>query len=158
MVRRFHKPVLLALAAASLWVAGLVSSEEPLMHRGANPHLANGATALTLRHFDEGIRHTQRGLDRPAKRRDRAAALSNLCAGFDGQQDYEQALAHCNAALEIDDDNWQAYNNRALAHLGLGELDQAQLDIDRGLELNPKAKELRRVQALVDLASKPKSN
>lgn len=156
MVRNVRMAALLVVAAP-WWVGEPAGAEEPLLNRGANTHLADGATALTLRNFEEGIRHTQQGLAKPAKHRDRSAALSNLCAGFDGQGEYEQALKHCNEALEIDDDNWQAYNNRALAYLGLGDLERAQQDIDRGLELNPDSTELVRVQQLVDQASKSKS-
>jgi Flp pilus assembly protein TadD len=79
--------------------------------------------------------------------------MSNLCAGFAGTQEYNLAVAHCNAALEIDDSNWQAYNNRAFAFLRLGDLAAAQKDIDRGLELNPDSGQLKSVQKLVREAS-----
>ncbi len=119
---------------------------------GADPQLSDGATALSIGNYGEGIRLTELGLKAPPARSDRSAAMSNLCAGFAGTQQYDLALTHCSAALEINDSNWQAYNNRALAHFRLGDLEAAQRDIDRGLELNPKSGQLKRVQQLVQAA------
>jgi tetratricopeptide (TPR) repeat protein len=120
---------------------------------GSDPNLADGATALATGNYDEGIRLTELGLKAPPERSSRSAAMSNLCAGYAGTQEYNLALTHCSAALEIDDRNWQAYNNRALAHLKLGDLEAAQQDVDRGLEINPKSGQLKRVQQLVRAAS-----
>ena len=120
---------------------------------GSNPELSDGATALSIGNYSEGIRLTEIGLEAPPARSNRSAAMSNLCAGFAGTQEYHRALTHCSAALEIDDGNWQAYNNRALASFRLGDLEAAQKDIDRGLELNPESRELRGVQKLVWEAS-----
>ena len=120
---------------------------------GSNPELSDGATALSIGNYSEGIRLTEIGLRAPPTRGDRSAAMSNLCAGFAGNQDFNRAITHCSAALEIDDSNWQAYNNRALANFGLGDLEAAQNDIDRGLALNPESRELRGVQQLVQAAA-----
>ncbi len=79
---------------------------------GADPQLSDGATALSIGNYGEGIRLTELGLKAPPARSDRSAAMSNLCAGFAGTQQYDLALTHCSAALEINDSNWQAYNNR----------------------------------------------
>ena len=46
----------------------------------ANEYLAAGAEAIRLKEYDEGIRLTKIGLERPTSPRDRSAALSNLCA------------------------------------------------------------------------------
>jgi tetratricopeptide (TPR) repeat protein len=116
---------------------------------GVNAQLADGATALSVGNYDEGIRLTKLGLSGPPKPEQRSAALSNLCAGFDGNEQYERALAHCTAALEINNRNWQAYTNRAVAYLGMGELEAAEVDISRAVALNPKSKKLRRVQRAV---------
>jgi tetratricopeptide (TPR) repeat protein len=122
---------------------------------GANPHLSDGATALLYGNYSEGIRLTELGLDGPPDRADRSAALSNLCAGLAGSAEYSEAIAQCTSAIEIDDDNWQAFNNRAIAHLGMGKLGKAQKDINRGLELNPGSSELLMVQQLVKNSTRP---
>ncbi len=138
---------------AVLWIACISSlvhaSDLDRTVLGVNSQLADGATALTIGNYDEGIRLTKLGLNRPPKLNQRSAALSNLCAGFDGAEQYEQALTHCTAALEINRRNWQAYNNRAVAFLGLGDLVAAHADISRAVALNPKSSSLRRVQQAV---------
>ena len=116
---------------------------------GTNPYLSDGATALQFGNYSEGVRLTRLGLKAPPQWSDRSAALSNLCAGFAGTAKYDEAIEHCTSAIEINDGNWQAYNNRAIAHVGLGNVKEAQQDVDRGLELNPESTELRSVQQLV---------
>ena len=139
---------------AVMWIACISS----LVHAsdlnrtilGVNTQLADGATALAIGNYNEGIRLTRLGLRSPPKPNRRSAALSNLCAGFDGTAEYERALVHCTAALEIDARNWQAYNNRAVAYLGLGELEAAEVDISRAVALNPRSGKLRRSQRAVE--------
>jgi tetratricopeptide (TPR) repeat protein len=116
---------------------------------GTNPDLASGATALMFGRFDEGIRLTKLGLKAPPEFDDRSAALSNLCAGLAGTAKYKQAITYCTRAIEIRDDNWQAYNNRAIAYLGMGRITRAQNDVNQGLELNPESAQLQQVQHLV---------
>ena len=143
---------LVAIAIACITAPAFAGDNSRVL-LGADPQLADGATALSIGNYGEGIRLTERGLKAPPARDNRSGAMSNLCAGFAGTQDYDRALTHCSAALEIDDSNWQAYNNRALANFRLGDLEAAQKDIDRGLELNPESRELRGVQKLVWEAS-----
>jgi Flp pilus assembly protein TadD len=138
---------------AVLWIACISSlvhaSDRDSIVLGVNPQLADGATALTIGNYDEGIRLTQLGLNSPPKPRHRSAALSNLCAGFGATSQFERALAHCTAALEIDKRNWQAYNNRAVAYLGLGRLEAAEADITRAVVLNPRSEKLQRARRAV---------
>lgn len=139
---------------AVLWIACISSlvhaSDMDSVVLGVSPQLADGATALTIGNYDEGIRLTKLGLKSPRMPSQRSAALSNLCAGFDGNEQFAQAITHCTAALEINERNWQAYNNRAVAHLGLGQLEAADADITRAVALNPRSKKLRRIQQAVE--------
>ena len=57
-----------------------------------NEYLAAGAEALRLKDYDEGIRLTLLGLDRPTSPRDRSAALSNLCAAHAAKQEPDIAI------------------------------------------------------------------
>ena len=116
---------------------------------GTEPHLSKGAIALLFGNYDEGIRLTKLGLGAPPDWSDRSGALSNLCAGFAGAAAYDQAIKHCTSAIAINESNWQAYNNRAIAFIGLGLAEEAQEDINRGLELNPESTQLLKVQQLV---------
>ncbi len=150
---RIASTAVMWIACISVWIACISSvvyaSDLDRTIFGANAQLADGATALTIGNYDEGIRLTRLGLSGPPKPSRRSAALSNLCAGFDGTAQYERALAHCTAALKIDRRNWQAYNNRAIAHLGLGQLEAAEADISRAVALNPKSKQLQRARQTV---------
>ena len=150
---------LVTICTAAAWIVCISSSAlaagQARILLGANPYLSDGATALLYGNYSEGIRLTELGLETPPKWTDRSAALSNLCAGLAGSAEYDEAVVHCTSAIEINNGNWQAYNNRAIAHVGLGNVDQAQQDIDRGFELNPDSSELWMVQQLVWNAPQP---
>jgi len=119
---------------------------------GVNPRLSEGAYALEFGNYNEGVRLTLEGLRASVRPSDRVGALSNLCAGYVGLQDYEAALRYCNRALRMDEKNWHAYNNRSLAYLGLGNTAAAQRDLERGLEINPEARTLKEVELRVEAA------
>jgi tetratricopeptide (TPR) repeat protein len=119
---------------------------------GVNPRLSEGAYALEFGNYEEGIRLTLEGLRASVRPNDRVGALSNLCAGYVGMQDYETALDYCNRALRIDERNWNAYNNRSLAYLGLGNIAAAERDLKKGLEINPNARTLKEVELRVKTA------
>jgi tetratricopeptide (TPR) repeat protein len=119
---------------------------------GVDPNLAEGAYALQFGNYDERIRLTMEGLQSGVRPSDRTGAFSNLCAGYVGIEDFESALHYCNQALSIDDNNWNAYNNRSLAYLGLRDIDAAQRDLEKGLEINPDARTLKEVERRIEAA------
>jgi len=119
---------------------------------GVNPDLAEGAHALQFGNYDEGIRLTQLGLKSTIRPKDRVGALSNLCAGYVGNREYEEALRYCNRALRLDERNWHAYNNRSLAYLGLDQLDAAKRDLEKGLALNPQSGSLQVIAGMIEAA------
>ncbi len=118
---------------------------------GADPDLSAGSVALQSGRYEEGIRLTLKGLERTIAPRQRATAMSNLCAGYTMAGDYDAAIAQCNEALELGYNTWRVYNNRALAYLFKGELQAAQHDLDTGLSMNPDSKKLRQVQEMVNV-------
>jgi tetratricopeptide (TPR) repeat protein len=132
-----------------LFATPLYASDESAIDFGSEQHLADGAFALLIGNFDEGIRLTRKGLEAPPHYSDRSAALSNLCAGFVGSGDYRQAVDTCTSALELNEKNWQALNNRGFAYYKLGDLEAARRDIDQGLELQPSSRELNQVKRMV---------
>ncbi len=69
--------------------------------------------------------------------RDQAAGHSNVCAGYAALKRWEEALLHCNQALELDRTNWRTYNNRAAVFVGLKHFDLAMTDVNAGLALAP---------------------
>jgi tetratricopeptide (TPR) repeat protein len=102
-----------------------------------NPLLVDGALALEAGKADEGIRLTLEGLKFPSPPHDTAAAHANLCAGYALLHQWDEALAHCNTAIALDQGNWRAYNNRAAVFTARGLYDQAIADVQSGLKLAP---------------------
>jgi len=107
-----------------------------------NPQLAEGAAALVEGRTEDGIRLTLEGLKLPTDPRNKAAGYANLCAGYAMLRMWDEALQHCNTAIELDRNNWRSFNNRAAVHAGKGEYDLAVDDIRAGLDIAPDSRTL----------------
>jgi tetratricopeptide (TPR) repeat protein len=105
-----------------------------------NIRLAEGSVALEMGRFEEGIRLSLAGLEVSNTRRDEAAGHSNVCAGYAALKRWHEALPHCNRSLELDRENWRAFNNRAAVYVGLKLYDFAMTDVNSGLELAPRSR------------------
>ena len=116
----------------------------------ANEYLAAGAEAIRVKQYDEGIRLTKLGLDRPASPRDRSAALSNLCAAHAAKNEPDIAIGYCTESLGINDVNWRAYSNRAYAYYLKRMFDQADADLDVALSINPNAKQMPQIRGMMN--------
>jgi tetratricopeptide (TPR) repeat protein len=116
----------------------------------ANEYLAAGAEALRLKEYDEGIRLTKIGLERPTSPRDRAAALSNLCAAHAAKNEPDPAIGYCTESLTFNDANWRAYSNRAYAYYLKRMFDEADKDLDVALSLNPSAKQMPQIRGMMN--------
>ncbi len=102
-----------------------------------NQRLAEGSQALEMGRYEDGIRLSLAGLKVSNTRRDEAAGHSNICAGYAALKRWHEALPHCNRSLELDRENWRAFNNRAAVYVGLKLYDFALTDVNAGLELSP---------------------
>jgi len=129
----------LALFGALLLACGEAGAQSSTVIGQANPLLSEGTDALEMKHYEEGIRLTLAGLEQPASEQDQAAGHSNLCAGYAALKRFEEALVHCNRALELDHTNWRTYNNRAAVFVGLKQFDLAMTDVNAGLALAPQS-------------------
>jgi tetratricopeptide (TPR) repeat protein len=145
-----HRPGFLSacLAAAAL-SAGAPADEpslaQPGMVLGAmNQLLSEGSAALEAGRFEEGVRLTLAGLAQPNNPHDAASGHSNACAGYAALKRWQEALEHCNRALELDRDDWHTYNNRAAVFTGLKQYELAIADVNKGLELAPGSLVLRK--------------
>ena len=116
----------------------------------ANEYLAAGAEAIRVKQYDEGIRLTKLGLERPASPRDRSAALSNLCAAHAAKNEPDLAIGYCTQSLGINDANWRAYSNRAYAYYLKRMFDQADADLDVALSINPNAKQMPQIRGMMN--------
>ena len=131
---------------AGLAASGAVFSADPTQSATVlgptNPQLAEGASALTEGRTEEGIRLTLEGLKLPTDPRNKAAGYANLCAGYAMLRMWDEALQHCNTAIELNRNNWRSFNNRAAVHAGKGEYDLAVDDIRAGLDIAPNSRTL----------------
>jgi tetratricopeptide (TPR) repeat protein len=132
----------LAAAFAANVAAGAEPTQSTTVMGPSNAQLADGATALEQGRVEDGIRLTLEGLRSPNGRQDQAAGYSNLCAGYAMLQKWDEALQHCNAAIELDNNNWRSFNNRAAVYTGKGQYDKAVDDIRAGLRLAPNSRTL----------------
>lgn len=136
------------LAVAMLHVAHAAEPQSSRSHSvfGADPNLSDGALALRLGDYEEGIRLTLLGLRSPTGSahsiRTRSAAHNNLCAGYVMAGKFREGLTHCNEALRLKESNWRAYSNRAVLNALMGHLDRAAEDIEKGKRINPNARRL----------------
>jgi tetratricopeptide (TPR) repeat protein len=139
-------------AALAVTLPSLALAETPASSSntviGPNVMLADGAEALMRGDWDRGIQLTQMGLTFAMSQQDKASALANLCAGFAALKQYKRALEHCDQSLQISDDNWRTWQNRAAANLGLGKIEESLRDIQRGLQINPDSDSLQKTLAI----------
>ena len=116
----------------------------------SNEYLAAGAEAIRAKQYGEGIRLTKLGLDRPTSPRDRAAALSNLCAAHAAINEPDTAIGYCTESLGINEANWRAYSNRAYAHYLKRQFEQADADLDVALSINPNARQMPQIRGMMN--------
>lgn len=115
-----------------------------------NEYLAAGAEALVAKQYDEGIRLTSLGLERPTSPRDRANALSNLCAAHAAKRQPAIAIDYCTQSLEIESGSWHAYSNRAYAYYLSRRFEEADEDLDKALALNPSARQMPQIRGMLN--------
>jgi len=66
-----------------------------------------------------------------------ASDLAKQCLELLNQSKYEDAISYCDKALEIDPNNIDALNNKAMALSDLGRYEEAISSYDRALEIDP---------------------
>ena len=138
------------LSSSAAWSEDVRDSPQSASVFGSiNPLLTRGSEALQAGHFEEGVRLTLEGLDQPNSTRDKAAAHSNVCAGYVALKRFDEALEHCNLALDLDRNNWRTFNNRAAVFVGLKKFELAMTDVNAGLELEPNSETLLKSKEVV---------
>jgi tetratricopeptide (TPR) repeat protein len=150
--RKISATRLIVLIVAGVVMTTAVAEQTPdskTVMGPRNVNLADGADALRKGDIDEGVRLTLLGLETAYGQREKTAALSNLCAGYMLLGEFEHSLGYCNQALEVNERNWRAYNNRALVYMELDRYEEAEADVIRGQELAPGAKSLKVVKGIL---------
>ena len=120
---------------------------------GGNELLSAGAEAIRFGRYEDGIRLTQMGLERPGTTDIlKAAALSNLCAAFAGKNEPDEALRYCGESLQINERNWRAWSNRSYAYWLKGMYDEATGDLQAATDINPQARQLAQIRGMLNEA------
>jgi tetratricopeptide (TPR) repeat protein len=114
----------------------------------SNLALSDGAQALMAGDAEYGVKKTLEGLEMAVGEREHEAALSNLCAGYILLEQYQAALGYCDLLLARNDQNWRAYNNRAVVFIKTGQYEKAERDLARGEALRPGAHTLKVARAM----------
>lgn len=120
-----------------------------------NAKLQDGAGALNVGNAEDGVELTLAGLREARTPRERRTALSNLCAGYLMLEELDTALNYCNDALELNDENWRVYNNRALIYVLQRRFDDAEADLAKCEALHPKSSATRVVRQMLLHAKNP---
>ena len=150
--------LLMCLLAGSAWgqasrrSPGLTqeTAESRMVLGVGNEYLAAGAEALRARQYEDGIRLTKMGLDRPSSISDRSAGLSNLCAAYAATNQVDLAIASCTESISLNEANWHAYSNRSYAYYLKGDYAQANRDLEIAAGINPYARTLAQIRGMVN--------
>lgn len=159
---------LICLAALSLTVAAsaqgqraeerirVLENRQPdnrIVIGGGNTLLAAGAEAIRYGRYDDGIRLTLMGLERPGNsERNRSAALSNLCAAHAAKEEPDIAIEYCTESLELDPDNWRALSNRSYAYWLKAMYPEATVDLEAATAINPRARQISQIRGMLNEA------
>lgn len=80
--------------------------------------------------FEQGIRKSKAGLAKTSNASLRKPLLDNLCVAYLAIKDMEQANQYCHAAINTGKASVISYNNRAVMHYVLGNIDASLEDLD----------------------------
>lgn len=145
-----------AMAQRDLEAARAMEGRQPdnrIVIGGGNELLSAGAEAMRYGRYDDGIRLTLMGLDRPGNSDQiRAAALSNLCAAHAGKNEPDQAIRYCGESIEINRNNWRAWSNRSYAYWLKGMYAEATVDLEMATSINPDARQVFQIRGMLNEA------
>jgi len=140
------------LAAQACWAQGadrMRSDTVPKTVIGpTNVALQEGAEALMAGDIERGVSLTHFGLERATSPREEEVGLSNLCAGYVMLEKFDDAIKFCDLLLARNDENWRAYNNRAVLYIKTRQYERADADLSRAEELKPNAHTLKVARAM----------
>lgn len=144
-----------AVIAAIMLAPASRAEENKVVIGPRNLDLAEGAQELLAGNAKEGVELTLRGLEVAQGKKEKEAALSNLCAGYIMIDNLDTALMYCNMLLKGNDHHWRGYNNRALIYVMREDFEKAEKDLLMGQELNPNARTLKVVKGMLLDATRP---
>jgi len=100
-----------------------------------------GQSAVRLGAFDKGLSYYEKAL---AVNPDEVSALKNLGALYLAKKDFDSALIHLDAAIEISEDDKEKVDlffNRGLVYLNMNEFEEAEYNFEEAYFLAPDDRE-----------------
>lgn len=89
-----------------------------------------GVREIEAGYFEQGIRKSKAALAKTSIPTLRKPLLDNLCVAHLAIKDMEQANQYCQAAINTDKASAISYNNRAVMHYVLGNIEASLEDLD----------------------------
>jgi tetratricopeptide (TPR) repeat protein len=118
-----------------------------------NELLSAGSRAMLAGRWEDGIRLTLSGLERPGiSDYMRAGALSNLCGGYAALKQPDLAIEYCTESIELNAENWRAWSNRSYAYWMQDDYDNAGADLERATSINDRARQLFMIRGMLNEA------
>ncbi len=114
----------------------------------ADSNIRGGYNAYGHKEWKKSAFFNKKGAAKGNKKSRRSIAYSNLCAALAQQGKLDEALAACNAAVEMAPANWRALNNRGAVNLLSGNEAAAHADFAAALPLAKGAAEVTHNAAL----------
>eukprot|EP01029_Cantina_marsupialis_P007981 TRINITY_DN1915_c0_g1_i1.p2 TRINITY_DN1915_c0_g1~~TRINITY_DN1915_c0_g1_i1.p2 ORF type:complete len:296 (+),score=116.64 TRINITY_DN1915_c0_g1_i1:1410-2297(+) len=95
-----------------------------------NNALKSGDMETAVRHYTNALKHSSKGVSSHIYHCNRAAAYSHL-------KKYNEAIADCEAAIDLDDSYSKAYSRLGFAHFHMGDFTQSVAAYEQCLKLDP---------------------
>ena len=132
------KPFLQFGALAAFLVASSIAPASAQMFGPGNGLVNDAAHALDRQQWDKGVEMIRRAFQSgDLMPSNMPAAYNNLCIGLTGQRKFDDAIAACNKAVEMQPREWKFYNNRANIYFYLGQFDKALAEYYKAMTFSP---------------------
>ena len=128
---------------ASAHVYEILLRPSQLMQKGRE-HVQVGDSTKAKEYFYTALEHD------PSEN-DMSRIHNGLCVSFIMEENWEDAMKHCNLAIKLRPSNWRFYNNRGNIYLHIGDHEKAIVEYKHGLKLAPSAYVLKRNFKLAEL-------
>ncbi|HJR56320.1 MAG TPA: tetratricopeptide repeat protein [Rhizomicrobium sp.] len=131
------KQLAIAALIAAATFASSAAYADAVVVIGEGPERACYLSAKSGQDSIAGIGHCNMALNNPLIVQDRVATLVNRGVILHQLNRIEPAMTDFNAALRIDPEHADAYLNRGVAKMTLGQVANALVDIQKGIDLGP---------------------
>jgi tetratricopeptide (TPR) repeat protein len=150
VARAFFTGLAMYLAAGTAGAQLQQTPDSRTVLGGGDEYLSAAADAIRAGEYEDGIRLTTLGLERPQSQPDRAAALSNLCAAHAAKGEPDAAIKYCDESIAMNEHNWRAYINRSYAYYLKRMFTESSADLAVAETLNPTARQIEQIRGMIN--------